>query len=183
MTQISVRALTADEWTAYRDIRLASLKASPEAFAATYEDESGLDDAVWQDRMARSTRLVAEKGAQDVGVASVRVIPSREGADDNFAEFFGLWVRPELRGSGIAMKLMQAATSMARQLGARHLVYWVGTDNGPAVAFASSYGFRPADSRRPMKNERGEVKDGEEELMMKFPLDADPGTVASTALR
>ena len=44
-----------------------------------------------------------------------------------------------------------AAARVGREVGLKQLVYWVGTDNGRAVAFASSFGFRPTDDRRPMR--------------------------------
>ena len=55
--------------------------------------------------------------------------------------------------------------------GRSHLAYWVGTDNGRAVAFASGFGFRPTDTRRPMRV-AGE-EDGEEEIAMVLPLGED----------
>ena len=63
--------------------------------------------------------------------------------------------------------------SLAAERGHTHLVYWVGTDNGRAVAFASGMGFRPTDYRRPM----GVVseEDGEEEIAMVLPLGSDNG--------
>ena len=45
MTEIIVRALDEDAWAEYRAIRLAALKESPEAFVATHEEESALDEA------------------------------------------------------------------------------------------------------------------------------------------
>ena len=47
-------------------------------------------------------------------------------------------------------------------------MYWVGTDNGRAVAFASGMGFRPTDFRRPMRV-ASEV-DGDEEVAMILAL-------------
>jgi ribosomal protein S18 acetylase RimI-like enzyme len=41
----------------------------------------------------------------------------------------------------------------------------VSTDNGRAVGFYSSYGFRPAEERRPMTND-----DTIEEIAMTLPL-------------
>ncbi len=62
--------------------------------------------------------------------------------------------------------------SLAAARGQSHLVYWVGTENGRAVAFASGMGFRPTDYRRPM----GVVseEDGEEEIAMVLALGSDP---------
>ena len=63
------------------------------------------------------------------------------------------------------------------QRGHSHLVYWVGTENGRAVAFASGMGFRPTDYRRPM----GVVseEDGEEEIAMVLPLGVRHGPSAA----
>ncbi len=67
----------------------------------------------------------------------------------------------------------RTAPRSPRERGHSHLVYWVGTENGRAVAFASGMGFRPTDYRRPM----GVVseEDGEEEIAMVLPLGADHG--------
>ena len=57
--------------------------------------------------------------------------------------------------------------------GKSHLAYWVGSDNGRAVAFASGCGFRPTDSRRPMRVVSDE--DGDEEIAMVLALGQDRG--------
>ena len=82
-------------------------------------------------------------------------------------------MRPEARGSGVATHLVKDGASLAAERGHSHLVYWVGTENGRAVAFASGMGFRPTDYRRPM----GVVseEDGEEEIAMVLPLGVDNG--------
>jgi hypothetical protein len=49
------------------------------------------------------------------------------------------------------------------------------------VAFASSFGFRTTDYRRPMRVVSEE--EGAEEMAMVLPLVADPGTVPSPTLR
>ena len=93
--------------------------------------------------MQRSTRLVAERDGQPVGIASVGA------ADDDqpeAAQLFGLWVHPEARGTGVATELVRAGARSAAEDGKRQLLYWVGTDNGRAVAFASGFGFRPTAS-------------------------------------
>jgi len=49
------------------------------------------------------------------------------------------------------------------------------------VAFASSFGFRTTDYRRPMRVVSEE--EGAEEMAMVLPLGADPGAVPSTMTR
>jgi GNAT superfamily N-acetyltransferase len=168
MTDISVRSLHEDDWQDFRSVRLAALRESPEAFAATLEEEEAYDEEFWRERMRRSARLVAEKDGQGIGVASVGRADSDEG---EAGELFGLWVSPEARGSGVATRLVRESARLAAGRGQSHLVYWVGTENGRAVAFASGMGFRPTDHRRPM----GVVseEDGEEEIAMILPLRSD----------
>jgi RimJ/RimL family protein N-acetyltransferase len=171
MSDITVRALGEDDWELYRSVRLSALEESPEAFVATLAEEQGYDEAFWRTRMRRSQRLLAEDAdGRAIGVASVG-----QGKQDNerIAELFGLWVTPSARGTGVATELVRAGADTARQQGRSHLAYWVGSDNGRAVAFASGFGFRPTDSRRPMRV-RGEDGD-EEEIAMVLALGQDRG--------
>lgn len=169
MGDIDVRVLAEGDWEEYRDVRLAALKESPEAFAATYEDEAVFDEALWRQRMVRSKRLLASVDDRVVGVVSI----GQAGEDNpNTAELFGLWVAPAARGTGVATALVQAGADVALADGSTHLAYWVSTDNGRAVAFASGFGFRPGDSRRPMRVRNG---GDEEEIMMVIALGDDRG--------
>lgn len=166
VSEISVRVLGEDEWEQYKDFRLRALKESPEAFVADYETEVDYDEDFWRTRMRRSARLLAEKEAEPVGILSLR---ANNDLYENAAEIFGLWVPQQLRGSGIAARLVEEAALAANRDGHTQLVYWVGTDNGRAVAFASSYGFRPSGFRRPMAHQGG-VEDGDEEAAMVLAL-------------
>lgn len=168
MSDITVRTLAEDEWEQYRSVRLSALEESPDAFAATLEEERGYGEELWRDRMRRSQRLVAEREGQPVGVASL----GQHSENERVAELFGLWVAPAARGTGVASQLVQAGADAARAQRRTHLAYWVSTDNGRAVAFASGFGFRPTDSRRPM---RVRLADAEEEIAMVLPLGDDRG--------
>ncbi|TWE06911.1 GNAT family N-acetyltransferase [Rudaeicoccus suwonensis] len=179
MTDITVRALGEDDWQVYRDVRLAALRDAPEAFVASATQEQEFDEEFWRTRMARSRRLVAEQDGTVVGVVS---IGRRPGGDERVGELFGLWVTPGLRGQGVAWKLVQAGVDQARSDDFGFVAYWVGTDNGRAVAFASSFGFRPTDSRRPMKNGNSDGEEPDEEMAMIFPLGDDPGSVPSAVV-
>jgi predicted GNAT family acetyltransferase len=170
MREISVRVLAEDDWVQYRQVRLAALRESPEAFVATHDEEAAQDEQFWRSRMTRSQRLLAEVDGAPVGVASVG-----DGDDDSphVAQLFGLWVTPEARGSGVATALVQAGANAALASGRTQLAYWVGTENARGVAFASGFGFRPADSRRPMRVQR--TNNGEMEIMMVLALGSDRG--------
>lgn len=167
MSEIVVRLLSEEDWQTYRQARLDALQDSPDAFAASYEEEETFDESLWRDRMTRSRRLLAESEGQTVGVVSVG---SRPDTDDRTTELFGLWVVPQRRGTGVAWQLVKAGARQAAQDGFGFLAYWVATDNGRGVAFASSFGFRPTDARRPMRVSGADAGDDEEELRMVYSL-------------
>jgi len=165
VTELTVRVLDEAEWQTYRRIRLASLESDPEAFAAGLAEEQEYDEELWRTRMRRSRRLLAERGEQAVGVASVGQARDDDGKAEGVAELFGMWVRPQDRGTNAAWELVTAATKQARQEGYRLLRLWVSTENGRAIGFYSSYGFRPGDDRRPMVTD-----ESVDEVAMVMPL-------------
>ncbi|WP_404380685.1 GNAT family N-acetyltransferase [Knoellia locipacati] len=170
MSEISVRPLGEEDWQQYRDTRLTALRESPEAFVATVDEEEAYDEDFWRLRMTRSARLLAEREGQPIGIVSVG-----RSSDDKptTSELFGLWVSPEARGSGVASELVRAGARLAREQGQKQLAYWVGSDNGRAVAFASGFGFRPTADRRPM---RVKSDDDEDEVAMVLALGGDRGS-------
>ncbi|HET7328560.1 MAG TPA: GNAT family N-acetyltransferase [Nocardioidaceae bacterium] len=165
MTDVAVHVLGEEDWQTYRRLRLAALKSDPDSFAADPAAEERYDEQRWRERMRRSRRLVASRGEGDIGVASVGPARDDEGVMEGIAELFGMWVAPEARGSGVAWELVTAAAKQAHKDGHHQLRLWVSTDNGRAVGFYSSYGFRPADERRPMTTD-----DTVEEAAMTLPL-------------
>ncbi len=170
MSEITVRRLGVDEWQEYRAVRLTALQESPDAFVASHDDEAAEDEEFWRARMGRSVRLLAERDGEPQGIASVG--PAGEDQPEA-SQLFGLWVSPAARGTGVATALVRAGAMAAAEGGQEQLLYWVGTDNGRAVAFASGFGFRPTAERRPMRVVSQD--DGEEELAMTLPLAGDRG--------
>lgn len=165
MSDATVRTLGGDDWQTYQRIRLQALQDAPEAFVSSYALEKDFDEAFWRERMGRSVRLLASANEEPVGIVSVRA------AADEVAELFGLWVAPNYRGKGVAWELTEAAAEHARAVGRRALQLWVAVDNGRAVAFFSSAGFRPSDQRRPMHYDAQSV-----EAAMVLPVGDDPGS-------
>lgn len=171
MSELSVRPLGEEDWQQYRDTRLTALRESPEAFVATVDEEEAFEEDYWRLRMNRSARLLAEREGDALGIVSVG-----RSSDDNpkTSELFGLWVSPEARGTGVASALVRAGANLAREQGQTQLTYWVGSDNGRGVAFASGFGFRPTADRRAM---RVKGEDDEDEVSMVLALGGDRGSV------
>ena len=172
MSEITVRALTEDEWETYRSLRLEALQESPDAFVADHDTEAAEPEEFWRARMGRSDRLVAEAGGEGVGVVSIGAAEGNR--PETAGQLFGLWVRPDWRGRSVAASLVRESARIAEGKGLTQLFYWVGSDNGRAVAFASSFGFRPTDDRRPMRVNNGNGDD-EQEIALVLALGEDRG--------
>ena len=144
MESVTVRVLGVDQWREYRALRLAALKDSPHAFSSSLDEELTHDEQQWRACMVRAHRLLAERDGVPVGVVSVGPTADEEGS----ADVFGLWVTSAARNTGVAWRLVEAACDEALRSGWSHLYYWVGTQNGRAIGFASNFGFRPTSHRR-----------------------------------
>ena len=174
MSEISVRALEESDWQVYREVRLAALQESPQAFVTTYAEEVTQPEQYWRNRMVRAHRLLAERGGTRLGVVSVEMTDG----DAQSADLCDLWVTPEARNTGIASRLVQAAADQASRDGRTKLYYWVSTENGRAIGFASNAGFRVTSERRTTRIENREF--GDQEVAFVLSLASDPGAVPTS---
>ncbi|MEU4265707.1 GNAT family N-acetyltransferase [Streptomyces argenteolus] len=119
-----IHAVRADEWARAKEIRLVALRdpVASIAFLETYEQALAKPDAFWQQRTAvaaegiRTRQFVAEApDGRWVGTASVLVERPAEGmrfgeaAVVDQTHVVGVFVRPEVRGRGVADALFQEA--------------------------------------------------------------------------
>lgn len=106
MPALELRRLSRDDVEAYREIRLESLLSSPEAFGATYEQESAQALVWFMDRLSRTAVYGAFSGGELVGTAGYyRQTGTKyrhKGA------LVGLYVRPHARGRGAGSALVDA---------------------------------------------------------------------------
>jgi GNAT superfamily N-acetyltransferase len=174
MGEMAVRVLEEDSWQDYRDVRLAALQESPEAFLGTHAEEALQPERYWRHCMVRADRFLAESDGAPLGVASVEM--DEKAADS--ASVSDLWVTPEARNTGVASRLIQAATDQAVKRGCTRLYYWVSTENGRAIGFASNAGFRVTSPRRTARTENKEF--GNQEIAFVLSLADDPQTVATS---
>jgi RimJ/RimL family protein N-acetyltransferase len=111
--EIYVRQLTPGDAASYRGIRLAGLKESPEAFGSTFEAEFTRPLAWFFDRLNSSEVFGAFRDAEVLGVAGLAI---REGEKEaHKGLLWGMYVRPEARGAGIARRLVEVVITHARQ--------------------------------------------------------------------
>jgi ribosomal protein S18 acetylase RimI-like enzyme len=110
-----VRRIRPEEWARLRDLRLAALLESPEAFSTQHAEERLRPEAYWQERARReagsreAATWVAElPGGRWVGMAVLR---AAEGA----WHLNSLWVAPDARRSGIGRRLVLAVAEAAEE--------------------------------------------------------------------
>jgi ribosomal protein S18 acetylase RimI-like enzyme len=137
-----VRTLGAEDVDEFRRVRLDALRLHPEAFLASYEDESVLDRAQFAERLATPglTRFGAFAHAEMVGLVGLQV-PS--GAKIRHkAHLFSMYVADGHRRTGLADRLVQAVIDAARQAGALLLQLTVTAGNARAQDLYKRMGFR-----------------------------------------
>ncbi|MFI1098567.1 GNAT family N-acetyltransferase [Streptomyces sp. NPDC020917] len=144
-----IRPVAPAEWRRSRELRLESLQdpVAPVAFARTYAEESAMTDEEW-------SRRASGVGAQQF----VAVRPADGGGNDATGDWVGMavvvverpdylsinavYVRPELRGAGVAAKLFETAVAWTWERADR-LHLWVHEKNPRAQAFYRRLGFVP----------------------------------------
>ncbi|MEX5746568.1 GNAT family N-acetyltransferase [Massilia sp. X63] len=148
-----VRRLQAQEWQAYRAIRLRALADAPDAFGSTLAAEQRLPDETWAARVAKSAvsgidcALVAEQGGLLVGLLWAKV----DAGDAARVNLFQMWVAPESRGRGVAATLLDQALGWARCRAARVVHLGVNRANAGARRLYERAGFRPLGAPYPMR--------------------------------
>jgi len=139
-----VRRVEPDEWEALRDLRLAALADSPDAFGATLEEELIFDEARWRgwatgDGWAGTVAtFVADDGDGFVGMAT----GFRPDDEPRVVHLFAMWVRPEHRREGIGRALVDAVVEWAiDRPSVDRVVLRVTETNGGAARFYARCGF------------------------------------------
>lgn len=100
-----VRTLSADEWSLLRDLRIAALKESTEAFGGTAEDEGEWPEAAWQERLEAAVWLTVEDSGVPVGVVAVDDATRDERSD---AWVWSWWIAPTHRGRGLSRLMLDS---------------------------------------------------------------------------
>jgi ribosomal protein S18 acetylase RimI-like enzyme len=111
-----IRPLGSADLAEYRRLRLAALRAHPEAFGSSWEEESAFDDATFLRRITSAPpSLVAGGflGTDLVGMASLVVLPRVKQRHKGL--IYGVYVEPNVRRCGLARGLMDRIVLEARQ--------------------------------------------------------------------
>jgi GNAT superfamily N-acetyltransferase len=139
-----LRRLGPDDWPAWRDVRLAALAESPDAFASSLTRERAYAEKDWRDWLdpARGLKAVADDGA---GLVGAWVPADRDGA----VELYSMWVHPRWRGRGVGDLLVGEVVDWAAENGHAVVDLWVAEGNEVAEQLYRRHGFRMTGESQP----------------------------------
>ncbi len=153
-----VRRLRADDWAAYRNLRLRALRTDPIAFGSSYAQEAAFPEQVWKERAtagANSSSQSTWVGEAPEGnlVGSITVVRTE-------ASFgvFGMWVEPGHRAQGLGRVLLRTALRWAHDSDPA-LPAWldVNPKQGAALHLYEELGFRRTGESKTLDHTEGEV--------------------------
>ena len=142
---VTIRATREQDATAFRGLRLEALRTHPEVFGADYDENLARPIEFWQERVRDGAgsdlgiTYVAEAGGALVGMTGIY--------RDNYlkmrhsGKIWGVYIRPDWRGAGIADALIEACIAWARGQGLRLVKLSVVTTNTAAIRRYIRCGF------------------------------------------
>jgi RimJ/RimL family protein N-acetyltransferase len=136
--QLRIRQLAPDDWAEYREIRLAALTESPEAFGSTLARSQQYTEQVWRSHLTTAVTFAAERenDRRLIGIASG--LPT---ATEGAAMLIGMWVSPDARRQGVGEALVRRVIAWAEEQGYRHLELDVTVGNDRAERLYEQCGF------------------------------------------
>jgi RimJ/RimL family protein N-acetyltransferase len=139
-----IRRLTPEDAALFQALRLAALQEVPTAFGSSFEEEKDFPSAVIEGRLAIKPDR-GPFGAFEEGQLIGLVALGRENLKNlaHKALIWGMYVKPEHRGKGIARALLQEALSLARSVPeVLQVNLSVNSCSTPAIRLYESFGFK-----------------------------------------
>ena len=167
-SEVCIRRLTPADAGVYRGIRLEGLKHHPEAFGSTFEAETVRPLAWFFDRLGQSTVFGAFRRTEILGVAGFAVRSGEKEAHKGL--LWGMYVRPQARGTGVARRLVEAVVNAARPC-VELLQLSVVVGNEPARRLYAGLGFVEYGIERNSLKQNGRYYD---EILMALDLTSAP---------
>jgi RimJ/RimL family protein N-acetyltransferase len=144
---MEIRPLTGADADAFRALRREALADSPGAFAESVADHDATPPKVWALRFAALSGDNFILGAFNDSGALIGTVGFGRNTGEKTrhkAVIWGVYVKPEARGNGIAKALMREAIRLAKTIeGLEQIKLGVRTGQGAARALYLSLGFEP----------------------------------------
>jgi RimJ/RimL family protein N-acetyltransferase len=149
-TQVTL--LHPDEWARVKDLRLRSLRESPDAFGGDLVTESAFSEIQWRSKFSQLDYLVATISSEDIAIMSVEVLDGDHGAT---CWIGGCWSDPDFRGQGAFSALFRFVDFHSESKGWQRQGLGVWTDNFSAIEAYRALGFIDAGERQESERRSG----------------------------
>jgi len=145
----TIRRIRIGEADLYRQVRLESLKESPQAFTTTYESALSRKSESWtaqadNSAIGRNEAIFLVLDDEPVGLAAVY----RRDPESSVAELMQVWISPAYRGSSVVPELMNTIFQWASSHGIAELRAEITPQNFRALRFYEKCGFTQTSSDR-----------------------------------
>ena len=137
--EVLCHELSPDEWSRLREIRLASLLDTPDAFGGRYEQEVAFTESEWRELFNLNSYLVASIDGKDIAMMFLEKLRGDFGAT---CWVGGCWSNPEYRGIGAVRALFDYVDSVAEEKGWQIQGLGVFIVNKSAIAAYEKLGFK-----------------------------------------
>lgn len=141
---MNLRLLTADDAEAFWHLRLEALLNDSASFADSAEEHQGTTVEMVRERLSAggpATNFVAGMFQEGKLAATAGFYRSHHNKERHKGNVWGVYVRPESRGKGVARALMQEIIRRARQMEGIEQVLLVASAHLPARKLYESLGF------------------------------------------
>jgi ribosomal protein S18 acetylase RimI-like enzyme len=134
-----IRLLGTDDVDVFRQIRMEALRAEPAAFASSASDWEQMSEDAWRQRLLDDPVFVSFDGEEPVAIMGL--LRQRASKMVHRATIIMVYVRSEMRGTGIAASILNHVVDYARENGIRQLELTASAENVRAIKFYRNAGF------------------------------------------
>ena len=117
MNAIHIRPLHAEEWSSFKEFRLAALKLAPGMFAASYDEALARSPETWQHLIAGPRHQVFGLFDGTLLIGITGAFGGREPSDEETAYLVMSFIAPGYRMHGLSSMLYQARLDWVRMRG------------------------------------------------------------------
>ncbi|MGN6652838.1 GNAT family N-acetyltransferase [Trinickia sp.] len=151
-SSLTVRRIAADQGAMFRDLRVASLRDAPDAFAETLEE--ALSERAETFDAAAARFATSESSATFIlyteGHPAGLIGAYFDETSERKAFVCALWVAPAVRHLRGGVLLVNTATAWLAERGAAEIYAWVADANRTAMRFYEALGYGPTGEHQPV---------------------------------
>jgi ribosomal protein S18 acetylase RimI-like enzyme len=141
--KLEIRRLESKDAEIYKEIRIEALKANPEAFSSSYEEEKEYPLENFENRLNFGNFYTFGAFVEYKLAGIVTLILETKNKTNHRANIVAMFVYPEYRKCGIGRGLMTEAINKAKEIKEVKQVYLsVTSSNDPAKNLYQSLGFK-----------------------------------------